>query len=68
VTYDHQAAVAAMNDEFIANVGAMGYLWKLELQTVQKHMLPFFEIFFAALERQEIGFKDAVRQYCALTE
>jgi predicted phosphodiesterase len=68
MNYDHQAAVAAMNDEFIANVGAMGYIWKLELQIAQPHLNPFFKQYFAALERQEIGFEDAVRQYCALTE
>jgi predicted phosphodiesterase len=68
VNYDHQTAVSAMNDEYIANVGAMGHIWRLELQTAQKHMSPFLENFFAALERQEIGFKDAVNQYCALAE
>jgi predicted phosphodiesterase len=68
VTYDHLAAVNAMNDEFMANVGAMGYLWKLELQTAQKHLTPFLTEYFAALERQEIGFEDAVRRYCALLE
>jgi predicted phosphodiesterase len=68
VTYDHQAAVAAMNDAYIANVGAMGYLWKLELQTAQEHLNPFFKQYFAALKSQEIGFEDAVWQYCALVE
>jgi predicted phosphodiesterase len=66
VNYDLQAAVAAMNDAYIANVGAMGHIWKLELQTAQPHLNPFFKKYFAALERQEIGFEDAVKQYCAL--
>jgi predicted phosphodiesterase len=66
VTYDHQVAVNAMNDEYMANVGAMGHLWKLELQTAQKHLMPFFQKYFAALERQKIGFEDAVRRYCTL--
>jgi predicted phosphodiesterase len=65
VTYDHAAAVNAMNDEYMANVGAMGHIWKLELQTAQAHLNPFFNKYFAALERQEIGFEDAVRRYCA---
>lgn len=68
VNYDHLAAVTAMNDEYMANVGAMGRLWRLELQTAQPHLNPFFKQYFAALERQEIGFEDAVRQYCALLE
>jgi hypothetical protein len=59
-------AVNAMNDEYMANVGAMGHLWKLELQTAQKHLMPFFQKYFAALERQEIGFEEAVDQYCSL--
>jgi predicted phosphodiesterase len=66
VPYDHQAAVNVMNDDYIANVGAMGHLWKLELQTAQPHLNPFFKQYFVALERQEIDFEDAVRQYCAL--
>jgi predicted phosphodiesterase len=66
VTYDHLAAVNAMNDEYMANVGAMGHLWKLELQTSCEHLNPFFKTYFAALERQEIGFEEAVNQYCAL--
>jgi 3',5'-cyclic AMP phosphodiesterase CpdA len=68
VTYDHQAAVNVMNDAYVANVGAMGYLWKLELQTSQEHLNPFFKQYFAALERQEISFEQAVKQYCALVE
>jgi predicted phosphodiesterase len=64
VTYDHLAAVNAMNDEYIANVGAMGHLWKLELQTACEHLNPFFKQYFAALEREEIGFEEAVQQYC----
>jgi Calcineurin-like phosphoesterase superfamily domain len=65
MNYDHQAAVAAMNDEFMANVGAMGHLWRLELQTAQPHLNPFFKKYFAALECQEIGFEEAVNQYCS---
>jgi hypothetical protein len=64
VTYDHQTAVNAMDETYIANVGAMGHIWKFELQTAQPHLNPFFKEYFAALERQEIGFEDAVNQYC----
>jgi hypothetical protein len=66
VICDHQVAVVAMNDIYVANVGAMGHLWRLELQTAQEHLNPFFKKFFVALERQEIGFEEAVNQYCSL--
>ena len=63
VTYDHAAAVNLMNDAYIANVGALGHILRLELMTGSPHLVPFFQKYSAALEARAITLEDAVKNF-----
>lgn len=63
VRYDHAAAMSAMNEEYIENVGALGLIFRLELQTAEHHLGPFFDTYGNALDAEEISLRAAVERY-----
>jgi predicted phosphodiesterase len=63
VTYDHVTAVKLMNDDYIANVGALGYVLGLELATGSPHLVPFFQKYGTALKAQSITLEAAVKKF-----
>lgn len=61
--YDRQGALADMNEDFLAQIGPMGRIFKLELETVRPHAVPFFRHYGAALNRGELSLGKAVAAY-----
>lgn len=63
VRYNHAAAVSAMNVEYIENVGALGLIFRLELETAEHHLGSFFDAYGSALDAEEISLRAAVERY-----
>lgn len=63
VSYDLAAAVNSMDEAFIANVGALGHVLRLELATGSPHLVPFFQKYGATLEAQSITLEAAVKRF-----
>jgi predicted phosphodiesterase len=65
VRYDHAAAVQAMDEEYIHNVGALGLIFRRELQTAREQIMPLFQRYGEALQTEQISLRAAVERYLA---
>ena len=65
VSYDHAAALKVMNDAYIAGVGALGHILRLELATARPHLVPFFLRYGLVLEAGTVTLEDAVQRFIA---
>lgn len=61
VPYDHQAAIAAMDEAYIGNVGPLGWIFRREAQTATMYLVPFLRFYFPRADL--LSFEDAVRAY-----
>ena len=63
VRYDHTAAVGAMDEGYIHNVGPLGLIFRRELQTAREQIIPLFQRYGNHLQAGEITLRAAVDAY-----
>lgn len=63
LTYNHEAALADMNDAYINAMGPLGHIFKLELKSANPQVMPFFRQYFEALESKALSLQQAVEEY-----
>lgn len=63
VRYDHAAALRAMDEAYITNVGPLGRIFRRELQTARGALSPFFKLYSDRMQAGEISLQAAVEAF-----
>jgi hypothetical protein len=63
VNYDFEAALADFSNDYIAQIGVLGRLFKLELMNGKDFLNRFLRQYLTAVDAKEISLEDAVTQF-----
>jgi predicted phosphodiesterase len=63
VKYKYEATLADFNQTYIADIGELGHLFKLEFIYAKNFLLPFLQQYLEAVDANQISLEDAVRQF-----